>query len=62
MKTVGEAIRENKRKVKGIYLRNVKNGEVIEHYNDISEMNQSTLSQATPSYIEVFGRLIIDIF
>lgn len=65
MTTIGEAIRSsqnNGQKVKGICLRSIKNGEVIEHYNNVSEMSPMTLSQATPGYIEVFGRVIIDVF
>lgn len=60
--TVEDAIKKVNCKIKGIYLRSLKNGEVIKKYNDISEIDKNTLSQYTPGSVEAFGYVLIDTF
>lgn len=60
--TVEDAIKKVNRNIKGIYLRSIKNGEVVKKYNNISEIDGNTLSQYTPGSVEAFGYVLIDIF
>ena len=62
MMTIREAIEKSSGSEKGIYLRSCKSGDLSGPYNNISEIDKKILSQATPGFIEVFGRVIIDVF
>lgn len=57
-----KANKEIKGNIKGIYLRSLRNGKIYKKYSDISEIDQEILSQATPGYVESFGRMIIDMY
>lgn len=59
--TVQEVIQKSE-KVKKIYFRSLRNGEICQQYNDISEIDKRIISLATPGYREIGGRLFIDMF
>mgnify|MGYP000906466697 CR=1 FL=1 len=47
--------------VKGISLRSIRSGEIIDYYKKASDMPKDKIFQATPGYINSYGYLTIDV-
>lgn len=47
--------------VKGIGLRSIRSGEIIDYYKRASDMPKDKISKVTPGYINSYGYLTIDV-